>query len=494
MSEVKVNKISPRTNCGTVTLGDSGDSITIPSGVTITNSGTAAGFGSTGEVSWNTTVKTGDFTASDGEGYFINTTSGEITMTLPAGTAGAIVAFKDYLNTFDTNKLTVTPNGSDKIGGTSASATFTPESQSVTLIFTDSIRGWVDIHDSTSNATGATFISATGGTVSCSGNFKIHTFTSPGTFCVSSVSNIAANNVVDYLVVAGGGGGGSGCGAGGGGGAGGFRFFANTTNNPQSGPGAPRNGYGSPSPSGTQITLTAQGYPIAVGGGGNGGDGDSPGASSASTSGAVSTFYTVNSTGGGAGLPGSNPPGSGCPGGSGGGNTRNRGSTGSGNTPSVTPSQGSNGGNGTNPLAGNGGGGAMAVGSNSNPPSNQPTNNEGGPGGAGAGITGFGSSNGQCSSCVQYFSGGGGGGTFNNATCTQTPGDNARGGIGGGGAGALAPTHPGSPNKQVGVAGTDNTGGGGGGGGEAPVVGTTPNDGDGGNGGSGIVVIRYKFQ
>ena len=44
MSEIKVNKISPRTNCGTVTLGDSGDTITIPAGVTITNNGTANRF------------------------------------------------------------------------------------------------------------------------------------------------------------------------------------------------------------------------------------------------------------------------------------------------------------------------------------------------------------------------------------------------------------------------------------------------------------------
>ena len=35
MSEIKVNKISPRTNCGTTTLGDSGDTFTIPSCVTI---------------------------------------------------------------------------------------------------------------------------------------------------------------------------------------------------------------------------------------------------------------------------------------------------------------------------------------------------------------------------------------------------------------------------------------------------------------------------
>ena len=50
MSEVKVNKISPRTACGTVTLGDSGDTFTIPSGATITNSGTASGFGATGKL------------------------------------------------------------------------------------------------------------------------------------------------------------------------------------------------------------------------------------------------------------------------------------------------------------------------------------------------------------------------------------------------------------------------------------------------------------
>ena len=78
MSEVKVNKITPRTNCGTVQLGDSGDTITIPSGATITNSGTASGFGSTGEVSWDTTVKTTSFTATSGVGYFINTTSGAL--------------------------------------------------------------------------------------------------------------------------------------------------------------------------------------------------------------------------------------------------------------------------------------------------------------------------------------------------------------------------------------------------------------------------------
>ena len=86
MSEIKVNKISPRTNCGTVTLGDSGDTITIPSGATITNNGTQTGFGRrTGAVNWQTgSIKTATFTAASGEGYFCNTSGGAFTLTLPA--------------------------------------------------------------------------------------------------------------------------------------------------------------------------------------------------------------------------------------------------------------------------------------------------------------------------------------------------------------------------------------------------------------------------
>ena len=44
MSEIKVNKISPATGTA-ITLGDSGDTFTVPSGATFTNSGTATGFG-----------------------------------------------------------------------------------------------------------------------------------------------------------------------------------------------------------------------------------------------------------------------------------------------------------------------------------------------------------------------------------------------------------------------------------------------------------------
>ena len=144
MSEIKVNKISPRAACGSVTLGDSGDTITIPHWcirhkLKIHNRFWCNRFCRT----WNTTVKTGDFTAVNGEGYFVNTTSGEVDVTLPAGTAGAVVAVKDYAGTFDTNKVTLVRNGSDKIGGQAVNATLETEGQSVTLVFIDSTQGWL---------------------------------------------------------------------------------------------------------------------------------------------------------------------------------------------------------------------------------------------------------------------------------------------------------------------------------------------------------------
>ena len=140
MSEIKVNKISPRSGT-TVTLGDSGDTFTIPSGATINNQGTATNFGATGSASWTTTVKTSGFTAVAGEGYFCDTTSGGFSVNLPAGTAGAVVAFKDYLGTFDTGNLTLVQNGSDKIAGSTVNATLDVEGIAVTLVFIDSTRG-----------------------------------------------------------------------------------------------------------------------------------------------------------------------------------------------------------------------------------------------------------------------------------------------------------------------------------------------------------------
>ena len=255
MSEVKVNKVSPRSGTG-LQLGDSGDTITIPAGATITNSGTAVNFGRTGTVNWQTgSIKTSTFTAANGEGYFANTAGGAFTMNLPSGSAGDIVSVADYTNTFQTNNLTITPNGSDKIAGTNANATLSTEAQSVTFVFVDSTEGWKNTQDSTSNVVGSAFITATGGTITtvCT-NFKVHTFTGPGTFAVTGGSGPLA--VASYMVVAGGGAGGDD--RSGGGGAGGFREGKDSSTPYTASPIAATSG----------LPLAPGSFPITVGAGG----------------------------------------------------------------------------------------------------------------------------------------------------------------------------------------------------------------------------------
>jgi hypothetical protein len=228
MSKIEVNAIEPQ--CGTnLTVGASGDTITFPSGTTVVNNGSQTGFGRTGTVDWQTSsIKTSTFTAANGEGYFCNTSGGAFIANLPAGSAGAIVSFSDYTRTFGTNNLTVTPNGSEKIGGVAASAYLNVNGQAITLVYVDATEGWINIQNAEDTEVGIvpTFVSATGGTITESGDYKIHTFTGPGTFTVCSVGNAAGSSSVDYLVVAGGGGGGFG--RGGAGGAGGARASSGT--------------------------------------------------------------------------------------------------------------------------------------------------------------------------------------------------------------------------------------------------------------------------
>ena len=142
MSEVKVNKISPRSGT-TVTLGDSGDTFTIPSGATINNQGTATNFGATGSASWVTTVKTSTFTAVGGEGYFVNTTSGVVTVNLPSSPSlGDEVTVVDYAGTADTNNITIGRN-SHKIQGSAANLTISTERAAFTLVYYNAAQGWL---------------------------------------------------------------------------------------------------------------------------------------------------------------------------------------------------------------------------------------------------------------------------------------------------------------------------------------------------------------
>jgi len=460
LSKIEVNTVAPQ--CGTtLTLGESGDTVTLGSGAS------QSGFGRTGTVDWDTTPKTATFTAVSGDGFFANTTGSAFNMNLPAGSAGAIVSVADYAGTWQNNALTVVPNGSDKIGGTNANVVLNTEGQSVTFIFVDSTQGWVNVQDSTSNERGNAFISATGGTVTESGNCKIHTFTGPGTFTVSQAAVCAAHNVVSYAVVAGGGGGG-GMQGGGGGGAGGFRETKSPvtpyTASPLCGAGTPAN----------LITVTATAFPITVGGGGAAAVSKPCTSRTCGVSGSNSQFSTIISAGGGGGGLFNTVGKNGGSGGGGGG--RGSFAGGSGNTPPVTPAQGNNGGvsasipapgsSGSNDRGG-GGGGAGAVGGNAGgaPPSN-----------AGNGGNGVSTS---IDGTPTAFAGGGGGGIDGGSGSAGT------GGTGGGAAGATSCNAP-QP------AGGTNTGGGGGGAGTATPLGNT--NGCATAGGSGIVIIRYKFQ
>jgi hypothetical protein len=263
-------------------------------------------------ISWQSSVKTSGFTAVAGEGYFCNTTSAGFTVTLPATpTAGQQVAVVDYAGTFDTNTLTISPNG-NKIEGATANLALTGEREGVLLVYIDSTQGWL----------------ATSGI-------------NEGTDALSPVPYS-----IDFLVIAGGGSAGAAGnngGNGGGAGAGGYRTSTQSVS------------------VGTVITVTVgDGAPTNTTAGGD------VGTQGSNSSISGSGLTTITSAGGGGGGGGNTPVGT--TGGSGGGRGATSGGSGSaGNTPSTSPSQGNNGGdgNGSTPNYGSGGGGgAGAVGGN----------------------------------------------------------------------------------------------------------------------------------
>ena len=268
------------------------------------------------------------------------------------------------------------------------------------------------------NFKGGGIIAANGGTITTDGDYKVHTFTSDGTFTPTSVSG---DGYVEYLIIAGGGAGGSGREyniIGGGGGAGGYLTGL------------------------YQVTKDTD-YAIVVGAGGDGVD------SSTQNSGANSTGFGLTAVGGGAGGTYNSK---GNDGGSGGGTgLRSSGQDTTGGA--ATSGQGNAGGTGTifggtgTANSGAGGGGAGAAGSNG-------SGGTGGAGGAGlaSSITG---------SSVTRAGGGGGGGRSSAGA----------GGSGGAGAGSTG----------GGADATDGTGSGGGGSTHSHP-GSTHAGGDGGNG------------
>jgi len=303
---------------------------------------------------------------------------------------------------------------------------------------------------------GSPFIEATGGTITTvDTDYKVHTFTGPGTFEVTQTGSVGAG----YLIVGGAGSGGTGS-QGGGGGAGGYRE-------------ATTGGYtASPLATDQLIVLPATTYPIVIGGGGSKG---SPGPECFNTqggnSGVASSALGITSAGGGRGASGPGAPRPlGESGGSGGGNNQTTPTTVlAGNTPPVSPPQGFPGGDapaGSPAGIGAGGGGA----------GDSRSNQWVGDNGATSSITG---------SAVILATGGGGG----KNSGTGLPADGGPRGGGAGGSSNIAGNSGATGNTDGGDSGT-NLGSGGGGGGRQSSVQSRA----GGNGGAGVVHIRYKFQ
>ena len=432
----------------------------------VTINGTSISLGASGSipaVQWQSVVTSDGSTVTTmvaGRGYFVNNTSAAGLVKLPlSASAGDTVAIKDYAGNFGTNNLTIQRNG-HKIQGAANDSLISTNRASLTLVYVDATKGWLYANESNvADLEFKTYISATGGTVTTIGDFKVHAFTGDGCFVVSQVGNPAGSSSLSNVLVVAGGGGGGRADVGAGGGAGGLRNLS-------------------------CVSVTAQTYPITVGGGGA-----TQPSLGQGNNGSPSVFSTFTSTGGGGGGGSAPPygPEPGNSGGSGGGGANACGAGGSGNTPPVSPPQGNDGATGAGttpqqPIVGGGGGGASAA---AVPvPTTPPSPGVGGNGGAGLDVSPFFGTapqpfyqaNATCrgaTACGQFAGGGGGAG--------DGPGgaSGGAGGVGGGGKGS-------SPGNNSGYAGTTNSGGGGGGGEN------TRNDG--GAGGKGIVLIKYKFQ
>ena len=321
---------------------------------------------------WQSTPKTADFTAVSGEGYFVDTTSAAITVTLPSSpSAGDEVSIVDYAGAADTNNITIT--SSDNINGSSDDFYINYERGGVSIVYVDATQGWIAYNATNETATALNIIPLT----------------------------------AEYLVVAGGGGGGT--------------AYANGNGTGGGGAGGYRTNYG-----GTSLDLlTSTNYTITVGGGGAGGATNSSG-----SNGNNSVFSTITSTAGGGG--GFNSGGQN--GGSGGGSPAYSSSPGSGNLGGYTPAEGTSGGNGGtgSNYRGGGGGGASAAGASGDSTGNGGNGSSNSI--AGSSVDYAGGGGGGCYTNQSAGTGGsGGGGNGGSGAVNGGNGSNNTGGGAGGG-------------------------------------------------------------
>jgi hypothetical protein len=393
-------------------------------------------------VDWQATVKTGNFQAVASQGYFVNTTSNQVIVTMPpTASVGDIVSIVDYAGTAQTNNITITAQSN--INGSANDVKIDYQRGAVSIIYSGTIQGWV-----------AEFAANDG---------------------TDALVNSPPPFLVDYLIVAGGG---AGAAWGGGGGAGGVRTSYGT-NSPITISGGSME-LGVDLQVGTNYTVT-----IGVGGAAQARVAQmsrTVGASGGNSSITDGASINIVSSGGGGGGNGFGPTtfNAAVSGGSGGGAALTREILVAGASAVTSPVvQGFAGGDSPSqdPYPGGGaGGGAGGVGGNG---ATAPTN-VGGNGGIGCEVNIKGGTG-------NYY-GGGGGGMFYGLGSSQ-PGLSS-GGQGGGGGGArfVSGSNGSTGGASNAVDGSVNSGGGGGAGGA--TIGTLYG-GDTASGGSGVVILRY---
>lgn len=364
---------------------------------------------STGGISWQSTAKTAAFTAVAGEGYFVDTSSSEITVTLPSSpSVGNTVSLVDYASNASTNNITIT--SSNDIMNSADDKVINYDNGAVELVYSGSTKGW--LVSSAANETDTALAEST--------------------------------ITVDYLVV-GGGGAGGGSWRGGAGGAGAVRTSYATQG-------------GSTAEADALSLSLGTNYTVTVGGGGSGSS-EADGAN-----GSDSVFSTITANGGGGGAGGYNTndaPSYTGNGSGGGGNGYNNLADSTGSSGGTYGNDGGDGGPSAGQCGG-GGGGAGAAGIDGG------TAGTAGDGGNGVIVNILNSTNattasvGDVQSTNVYYGGGGAGGSYDN-------GNNAIPGLGGGGDGGYGTT---STNADEPDAGSPNTGGGGGGCAEEASFGT----------------------
>jgi len=249
--------------------------------LTSSGAGVAAAFedASAGGTSWQSVETGATFTAVAGNGYPVNTTAQACTVTLPAGSVGDTIELVDYAGTWDTNRVTITADGSEKIKGGDDDVQMKKEREGVRLVYVDATQGWV-----------------------------------AATAANDGTSVMAPNKDIEFMVVGAGGAGGRG-GNGEGSGAGGAGGYRSTSAEPGSaavltitvGDGAanvdewntiPNRG-GPSSVSGTGLTtITASGGGSGVPGGGSPSGGDQTGGSGGGGNGYLTVTAGAGNVGG----------------------------------------------------------------------------------------------------------------------------------------------------------------------------------------------------